>query len=592
MLGCVASASKTVSRLQQLTAALSGQHGATPGDSGVGGLEQQQPKLRRLDPDCFSRTILLRGGADASVAVGDENTHETINCRTDGTKDGLEDTTVGLGAESAAESEDADKRSKRWLLKATEHDRQISALALPALLSLLVDPILSLVDTAYVGRGLGSISLAALGPCTSIFHFSFNTFRSLTQSTTTLVSKSLAADDKERAGQIVTQMYVLACVLGAGLQITLLTQAPSILALMGAGPSTALFTKASAYLKVRALAAPAVLLIMVSEGVFRGHANTRAPALAALCAAAANVVMDPIFMFALSMGIAGAAGATAFAQYLAVATYGVMLWRGARGGSMVVPFLFSRRQREEKKTAAASIGDGSKAAIKAWPLLVTVISANAAMLLRTTSLMTCWAVATATAARMSSESVAAHQVGLSMWLLFALVAEAPSIAAQVLGARHIAQGKLDTARSMGRRVTTLTLACSGFLGAALFTLGWAAPRCFTSDPAVLGKLSKLLPLLSVQQPLIAMTLVTEGLLIGAGQFRWLAATTGTSSVLAAGFIVQVGRRVPHWDVLGIWGGITAMFCFRLLAAAWRLSDRKRGPYWVLGSDANSAQKNS
>lgn len=54
-----------------------------------------------------------------------------------------------------------------------------------------------------------------------------------------------------RLGQIVQQMYVLACVLGAGLQVALLTQAPSILALMGAGPSTALFTEASAYLKVR-----------------------------------------------------------------------------------------------------------------------------------------------------------------------------------------------------------------------------------------------------------------------------------------------------------------------------------------------------
>lgn len=42
---------------------------------------------------------------------------------------------------------------------------QISGLALPALMSLLVDPILSLVDTAYVGRGLGAISLAALGKC-------------------------------------------------------------------------------------------------------------------------------------------------------------------------------------------------------------------------------------------------------------------------------------------------------------------------------------------------------------------------------------------------------------------------------------------
>lgn len=46
------------------------------------------------------------------------------------------------------------------------------------------------------------------------------------------------------------QMYLIACVLGAGLQATLLTQAPSILALMGAGPSTPLFPNASAYLKV------------------------------------------------------------------------------------------------------------------------------------------------------------------------------------------------------------------------------------------------------------------------------------------------------------------------------------------------------
>ena len=66
--------------------------------------------------------------------------------------------------------------------------------------------------------------------------------------------------------------------------------------------------------KVRALAAPAVLFIMVSEGVFRGHSNTKAPAVAALSAAAANVILDPILMFALSMGISGAAAATVCAQ--------------------------------------------------------------------------------------------------------------------------------------------------------------------------------------------------------------------------------------------------------------------------------------
>ncbi|CAN0334337.1 unnamed protein product, partial [Ectocarpus sp. 4 AP-2014] len=207
--------------------------------------------------------------------------------------------------------------------------------------------------------------------------------------------------------------------------------------------------------QVRALAAPAVLLIMVSEGVFRGHADTRAPAVAALSAAVTNILLDPVLMFTLSMGVAGAAGATAFAQYLAVAIYGAMLWRGAREGRMAVPFFGAGggRRRDgggEAAAAEAAAAEGAAAeeaaaataataagtsAPAAWSLLVTVISANAAMLLRTTSLMACWAVATAVATRMSSAAVGAHQVALSLWLLFALIAEAPSIAAQVLGAR-------------------------------------------------------------------------------------------------------------------------------------------------------------
>lgn len=85
--------------------------------------------------------------------------------------------------------------------------------------------------------------------------------------------------------------------------------------------------------------------------------------------------------------------------------------------------------------------------------------------------------------------------------------------------RYLGQGKLEKARSMGRRVASVTLACSGVLGTTLLLLSGVIPRCFTSDPAVLERLGKLLPLLAVQQPLIAMTLVTEGLLVGAGQVR-------------------------------------------------------------------------
>ncbi|CAM9971183.1 unnamed protein product [Ectocarpus sp. 12 AP-2014] len=323
---------------------------------------------------------------------------------------------------------------------------------------------------------------------------------------------------------------------------------------------------------------------MVSEGVFRGHADTRAPAVAALSAAFTNILLDPVFMFTLSMGVAGAAGATAFAQYLAVVIYGALLWRGAMEGRMAVPFFGAGGRRRRDGAGGAAAGTSAPAA---WSLLVTVISANAAMLLRTTSLMACWAVATAVATRMSSAAVGAHQVALSLWLLFALIAEAPSIAAQVLGARYIAQGKLETARSMARRVLTLTLACSGFLATSLLCLSGVIPRGFTSDPEVLKRLHQLLPLLAFQQPLVALTLVAEGLLVGAGQFRWLATTTVGSSAVAAWFILMVGRRAPGWDVLGIWGGITAMFVGRFLGAAWRVMDRKRGPFWVVPASSTS-----
>ncbi|CAM9180106.1 unnamed protein product [Discosporangium mesarthrocarpum] len=483
----------------------------------------------------------------------------------------------------ATEPHPARKGVSKHFSGSSEHDQDIRALALPALMSLLAGPILSLIDTAYVGRGLGAASLAALGPCTSVFHFSFNTFRAMTHSTTTLVGSSLALGDKDRAGQIVQQMYILAGGLGVFLLVMLLTQASRILALMGAVPSSSLHTEAMSYLMTRALAGPAVLMIMVSEGVFRGHSNTRAPAVAALAAAAANTVMDPLFMFTAGMGVAGAAGATAASQYLTVVLYGVMLWRGAQRGDMCVPF-FPRKDSQASKEGKEDSRGPSGGGIKALTLLGTVVSANAAMLLRTISVMASWTVATAVATRMSAATVGAHQIGLSLWLLFALAAEAPSVAVQVLGAnRYLSQGKLKTARSMACRALALTLGCS--LGVAFLLLGTAGvvPRWFTSDLHVLRRLGSLIPLLAAQQPLVAVTLVAEGLLVGAAEFRWLGTTTTMISALTAGFIVVVGRRWPGWDVMGIWGGIMGMFALRLAAAVVRLLDRKSGPYWVAKS---------
>ena len=82
----------------------------------------------------------------------------------------------------------------------SRHDRAVAALAIPALGSLVADPLLSLVDTAFVGR-LGSDSLAGLGIAAALFGVAFFVFNFLEYGTTTEVARSVGAGDRAAAGR-------------------------------------------------------------------------------------------------------------------------------------------------------------------------------------------------------------------------------------------------------------------------------------------------------------------------------------------------------------------------------------------------------
>ena len=110
-------------------------------------------------------------------------------------------------------------------------------MALPAVLALCADPLLSVVDTLFVGRA-GPAPLAALGVNSALFTFSFVVFNFLATATTPLVAASLAAGDRDKAGRVTLQAMALALVLGVALAGGLVAGAEPALALMGAPPST------------------------------------------------------------------------------------------------------------------------------------------------------------------------------------------------------------------------------------------------------------------------------------------------------------------------------------------------------------------
>jgi putative MATE family efflux protein len=444
---------------------------------------------------------------------------------------------LSLSSTASSADQDEDEDSEEVDLKIVRPNYrwtpQNFELAIPALVGMLADPLLSLMDTAYVGR-VGATELAALGACTSIFHLAFNAFRATTTATTSLVGN---AESEEERRHIIKVSLSLGAVLGVVVMTVLQMSGSWCLATMGVSANSPLFKPASAYLGTRLWAAPAVLCIVVAEGAFRGYGDTKIPLLASLAASLINLVLDPLLMFPLGMGVAGAAAATGISQVGAVLVYAY--------------FLVKRRMLPQK---------GANSSVRTGGIIKTILGANLAMVCKQGSLLLAWAYATARATRIGSAHVAAHQVALSCWLVFALILDGAAVSAQVLMSRSL--GNAKKVRSLVAYMTRF--ACiQGLATTCLILLASPyLPNLFTSDQAIRGHLHSLMPQLAWQQLLVSLTLVTESLAVGGTQFKLLAFGTTISTVVAM-------WQLQHaTDVVSIWAkGIVTLFVGRLITAA-------------------------
>lgn len=414
------------------------------------------------------------------------------------------------------------------------HDRAILRLAVPALAGLAADPLVSIIDTAFVGQ-LGSVPLAALGVNTSIFSMTFVIFNFLAYGTTPRVGRAVGEDDRAEAGRAVVRALTLAVLAGVGALVVLQLLARPLLQLMGASPE--MMGPALSYLRVRALAGPAVLLITASHGAFRGYQDTRTPMVVTIGFNIVNASLDPLLIFVLDWGVAGAAAATAIAQWL---------------GALVFLWLLLGRRRE-------ALGVRLQ-----WPRLrslVPFLKVGRDLLLRTGSLVGTMTLATAVAARVGVTAVAAHQVAHQLWLFLALVVDALAVAAQALVSKHLGADDPAAARTVSTRLVWWGLGVGVGLGVAFFLLRPVLPSFFTNDPDTVAALLDIYLFVALLQPLNGLVFVGDGIYMGAEEFPYLAKAmigTALAAALVLGLVGPMG-----WGLPGVWWGITVLMVGRL-----------------------------
>jgi putative MATE family efflux protein len=425
-------------------------------------------------------------------------------------------------------------------------DREILRLAVPAFFALVAEPLFLLADSAIVGH-LGTAQLAGLAIAGTALATLVSLCIFLAYGTTAAVARQVGAGDLTAAIRQGVDGLWLALAIGIVTGLIALPLVPSIIA--GLGGHGAVASYAETYLRISLLGVPSILLVMAANGVLRGLQDTRTPLVVATVASIVNVGLNVLLVYGVGLGIAGSALGTVVAQTGAAAAFLVMVVRGARRvGAPLRPDF-----------------PGIRAAGRAGvPLLVRTLTLRIALV-----------VTTYVAARQGQVALAAHQVAFTLWSFLAFALDALAIAGQAIVGKALGASDVVGTRAATRRMMQWGLWAGVVLGALLLLARPAYVPLFTTDQAVRDLLSQVLVVAALFQPVCGVVFVLDGVLIGAGDGRYLA---------WAGVMTLVVFLPLAWLVLAADAGLVALwwaFGGFMLARLATLVIRERGPAWLV-----------
>jgi putative MATE family efflux protein len=370
----------------------------------------------------------------------------------------------------------------------------------------------------------------------------------LAYGTTPAVARRLGAGDRPGAISLGVDGTWLAAGLGALLGAAGFASTPALIALFGADADVS--AQASAYLRIAMLGLPAMLIVFAATGLLRGLQDTRTPLAVAVAGFAANAGLNALFIYGFRLGVAGSALGTTLAQWGMVAAYVAVIVRRARFEHA------SLRPHPRGVMGVAGAG---------WWLLIRTAALRAALVLAT------WA-----ATRLGSAELAGWQIVMTVFNVLALTLDALAIAAQALIGHGLGSSDVARVRAVLRRCLEWGIGSGVLLGAVVLALSPWLGRVFTNDAHVLAVIPVSVAIIAVAAPLDGYVFVLDGVLIGAGDGRYLGLTGLLNLVCFAPFAIwaaDAGAGLP-W--------LAAAFAFVYLGArAVTLGLRARTPRWLV-----------
>ncbi|KAK4798114.1 hypothetical protein SAY86_030440 [Trapa natans] len=382
-------------------------------------------------------------------------------------------------------------------------------------------------------------------------------------SNTAMAAAPVAVKEKRHIPSASTAL-VIGGILGILQTLFLVFGAKILLGFMGVKSGSPMLKPAKKYLALRALGAPAVLLSLAMQGVFRGFKDTRTPLYATVAGDLANIVLDPILIFSCGLGVTGAAIAHVLSQYLISL---ILLLSLMKQINLMPPSIKDLQFRRFLKNGVL--------------LLARVIAVTF-----------CVTLAASMAARLGSTPMAAFQICLQVWMTSSLLADGLAVAGQAILASAFAEKDYNKATAAASRVLQM-----GFvLGLGLAVVVGVGLRfgsgVFSKDVNVQNIIFIGIPFVAATQPINSLAFVFDGLNFGSSDFAYTAYSMVSNSTHCIGNALNssYSERFPLlWQVLvalvsiaslfvlsksngfvGIWVALTIYMGLRTFAGFWRM----------------------
>lgn len=378
--------------------------------------------------------------------------------------------------------------------------KQINKLAIPALISGISEPILSLTDAAIVGNiELNATeSLAAVGIVSTFLSMLIWVLGQTRSAISSLVSQYLGANNLEAIKSLPAQAIFIITSLSVLIIVATYPFSESIFKLYNA--SELILDYSVDYYKIRVFGFPFTLFTIAVFGTFRGLQNTYYPMLIAIVGTLANIVFDFVLVYGIdgfipAMHIKGAAYASIFAQLImAILSVYYLLKKTNISLRFTLPF------NKEMKNFVLMILN----------LFIRTIALNVTLY-----------YASAFSTSYGKQYIAAYTIAINLWFLGAFIVDGYSSAGNILSGKLYGQRDFKSLVQLSNKLIKYGLLL-GFIIAALggllyFPLG----NLFTNDQQVLNEFYNVFWLVLAMQPFCALAFIFDGVFKGLGKMKYL-----------------------------------------------------------------------